>query len=51
MVPRRGIPAVDLVAGLAALSSAVSDLGSSYPLLDRDAIGEPLQSGVSLCRG
>ena len=28
------------MAGLAALSGAVSDLGSAHPVLDRDAIGE-----------
>ena len=38
--PRQEIPAIDLVAGLAALSSAVSDPGSAHPVLDRDAIGE-----------
>jgi len=38
--PRREILAVDLVAGLAALSSAVSDPGSAHPVLDRDAIAE-----------
>jgi hypothetical protein len=38
--PRQEIPAVDLVAGLAALSSVVSDPGSAHPVLDRDAIGE-----------
>jgi hypothetical protein len=38
--PRRDIQAVDLVAGLAALSSAASDLGTAHPVLDRDAIGE-----------
>ena len=38
--PRQEILAVDLVAGLAALSSAVSDLGPAHPVLDRDAIGE-----------
>ena len=38
--PRREILAVDLVAGLAGLSSAVSDPGSAHPVLDRDAIGE-----------
>ena len=38
--PRLEILAVDLVAGLAGLSSAVSDPGSAYPVLDRDAIGE-----------
>ena len=38
--PRQEIRAVDLVAGLAALSSAVSDLGTAHPVLDRDAIGE-----------
>jgi hypothetical protein len=38
--PRQDIQAVDLVAGLAALSSAVSDLGTAHPVLDRDAIGE-----------
>ena len=38
--PRQEIRAVDLVAGLAALSSAVSDLGPAHPVLDRDAIGE-----------
>jgi hypothetical protein len=38
--PRQEIPAIDLVAGLAALSSAVNRLGSSHPVLDRDAIGE-----------
>jgi hypothetical protein len=38
--PRQEIPAVDLVAGLAALSSAVSELGTAHPVLDRDAIGE-----------
>ena len=38
--PRQEILAVDLVAGLAALSSAVSDLGSAHPVLDRDAIAE-----------
>jgi hypothetical protein len=38
--PRQEILAVDLVAGLATLSSAVSDPGSAYPVLDRDAIGE-----------
>ncbi len=34
------IRAVDLVAGLAGLSSAVGDPGTAYPVLDRDAIGE-----------
>jgi hypothetical protein len=38
--PRREILAVDLVAGLAALSSAVSELGTAHPVLDRAAIGE-----------
>jgi hypothetical protein len=38
--PRQEIRAVDLVAGLAALTSAVSDLGTAHPVLDRDAIGE-----------
>jgi hypothetical protein len=38
--PRQDIQAVDLVAGLAALSDAVSDLGTAHPVLDRDAIGE-----------
>jgi hypothetical protein len=38
--PRQDIQAVDLVAGLAALSSAVNDLGTAHPVLDRDAIGE-----------
>jgi hypothetical protein len=38
--PRQEIQAVDLVAGFAALSSAVSDLGTEHPVLDRDAIGE-----------
>ena len=38
--PRQEILAVDLVAGLAALSSAVGDLGPAQPVLDRDAIGE-----------
>lgn len=38
--PRREILAVDLVAGLAGLSSAVSDPGSAHPVLDRDAIVE-----------
>jgi hypothetical protein len=38
--PRQEIRAVDLVAGLAALSSAVSDMGTAHPVLDRDAIGE-----------
>jgi hypothetical protein len=38
--PRQEIPAVDLVAGFAGLSSAVSDLGTAHPVLDRDAIGE-----------
>ena len=28
------------MAGLAALSSAVSDMGTAHPVLDRDAIGE-----------
>ena len=38
--PRQEIQAVDLVAGLAGLSSVVSDLGTAHPVLDRDAIGE-----------
>ena len=38
--PRQDIQAVDLVAGLAALSSAVNDLGTAHPVLDRDAIDE-----------
>jgi hypothetical protein len=38
--PRQDIQAVDLVVGLAALSSAVNDLGTAHPVLDRDAIGE-----------
>ena len=38
--PRQDIQAVDLVAGLAALSGAVNDLGTAHPVLDRDAIGE-----------
>ncbi len=38
--PRQEIRAVDLVAGLASLSSAVSDLGPAHPVLDRDAIGD-----------
>ena len=38
--PRQEILAVDLVAGLAALSSAVSDLPAAQPVLDRDAIGQ-----------
>ena len=38
--PRQEIPAVDLVAGFASLSSAVSDRGTDHPVLDRDAIGE-----------
>jgi hypothetical protein len=38
--PRQEIRAVDLVAGLAALSSAAGDLGTAHPILDRDAIGE-----------
>jgi hypothetical protein len=38
--PRQEIRAVDLVAGLATLSSAVSDMGTAHPVLDRDAIGE-----------
>jgi len=38
--PRQEIQAVDLVAGLASLSSAVSDLGTAHPVLDRDAIDE-----------
>jgi hypothetical protein len=38
--PRQEIRAADLVAGLAALSSAVSDMGTAHPVLDRDAIGE-----------
>jgi hypothetical protein len=38
--PRQEIRAVDLVAGLAALSSAVGDQGTAHPVLDRDAIGE-----------
>ena len=38
--PRQEIQAVDLVAGLAGLSGAVSDLGTAHPVLDRDAIGE-----------
>jgi hypothetical protein len=38
--PRQEILAVDLVAGLAGLSGAVSEPGSAYPVLDRDAIGE-----------
>jgi hypothetical protein len=38
--PRREILAADLVAGLAALNGAAGDLGSAYPVLDRDAIAE-----------
>jgi hypothetical protein len=38
--PRQEIQAVDLVAGLAGLSSVVGDLGTAHPVLDRDAIGE-----------
>jgi hypothetical protein len=38
--PRQEIRAVDLVAGLAALSSAVSEMGTAHPVLDRDAIAE-----------
>jgi hypothetical protein len=38
--PRQEIQAVDLAAGLAGLSSAVSGLGTPHPVLDRDAIGE-----------
>jgi hypothetical protein len=38
--PRQEIRAVDLVAGLAALSDAVSQLGTAHPVLDRDAISE-----------
>jgi hypothetical protein len=38
--PRQEIRAVDLVAGLAALSSAASDVGTVHPVLDRDAIAE-----------
>jgi hypothetical protein len=38
--PRQEVRAVDLVAGLAALSSAVRDARTTYPVLDRDAIGE-----------
>ena len=38
--PRQEIRAVDLVAGLAALSTAAGDLGTAHPVLDRDAIGE-----------
>jgi hypothetical protein len=38
--PRQEIRALDLVAGLAALSGAVSDLGTAYPVLDHDAISE-----------
>jgi hypothetical protein len=37
--PRQEILAVDLVAGLAALSSAVSDMSTAHPVLDRAAIG------------
>jgi hypothetical protein len=38
--PRQDIQAVDLVAGLAALSGVVNNLGTAHPVLDRDAIGE-----------
>ena len=38
--PRQEIRAVDLVAGLAGLSSAVGDPGTAHPVLDRAAIGE-----------
>jgi hypothetical protein len=38
--PRQEIRAVDLVAGLAALNSAVSDMETAHPVLDSDAIGE-----------
>ncbi len=38
--PRQEIQAVDLVAGLAGLSSVISDQGTAHPVLDRDAIGE-----------
>ena len=38
--PRHEVQAVDLVAGLAALGSAVSDAKTTYPVLDREAISE-----------
>jgi len=38
--PRQEIRAIDLVAGLAALSGAASELGTADPVLDRAAIGE-----------
>jgi hypothetical protein len=38
--PRQEVQAVDLVAGLATLSSAVRDAATTYPVLDHDAIGE-----------
>ena len=38
--PRQEVEAVDLVAGLAALSNAASNAETTYPVLDRDAIGE-----------
>jgi hypothetical protein len=38
--PRQEIQAVDLVAGLAALSGAVSDGGAAHPVLDREAVAE-----------
>jgi hypothetical protein len=38
--PRQEILAVDLAAGLAALNTAASNLGTAHPVLDRGAIGE-----------
>ncbi|HEX4094623.1 MAG TPA: hypothetical protein VHZ33_38395 [Trebonia sp.] len=38
--PRQEILALDLVAGLAALSTAADDAGTAHPVLDRDAIGD-----------
>ena len=38
--PRQEIRAVDLVAGLAGLSSAAGEQGTAHPVLDRAAIGE-----------
>jgi hypothetical protein len=38
--PRREIPAIDLVAGVAAVTSAARDAGSAQPVLDRTAIRE-----------
>jgi len=46
--PRQEIRAVDLVAGLAALSTAVGDRGTAHPVLDRDAIGEYKKRRVRL---